>query len=149
NARSTAGPRPVAPSSSRSAKRRFREAHEFEGLDCSSPFCLGTDSEAGGRALNSVLIVTDAWYPQINGVVRSLERVSDEMVRRGITVHHLTPEGFHTIALPGYGEIRLSITKPGAVEKLMDRAGAEGIHIATEGPLGLMARRYCLRRGIP
>jgi glycosyltransferase involved in cell wall biosynthesis len=98
--------------------------------------------------LKSVLIVTDAWYPQINGVVRSLERVGDEMARRGITVHRLTPEGFNTIALPGYGEIRLSMTFPGPVEKLIEEADAEGIHIATEGPLGLIARRYCLKRGI-
>ena len=98
--------------------------------------------------MKSVLIVTDAWYPQINGVVRSLERVGEEMTRRGLAVHHLTPEGFHTIALPGYGEIRLSMTLPGPVERLMDQINAEGIHIATEGPLGLIARRYCIKRGL-
>jgi glycosyltransferase involved in cell wall biosynthesis len=75
--------------------------------------------------------------------------VGDELRRRGVTVHHLTPEGFRTIALPGYGEIRLSMTLPGPVERLIDEADADGIHIATEGPLGLIARRYCIRRGIP
>jgi glycosyltransferase involved in cell wall biosynthesis len=98
--------------------------------------------------LKSVLIVTDAWYPQLNGVVRSLERVGEEMTRRGIRVQHLTPESFNTIPLPGYGEIRLSMTMPGPVEKLIDEANADGIHIATEGPLGLIARRYCLKRGV-
>ena len=97
----------------------------------------------------TVLIVTDAWHPQINGVVRSLERVGEAMARRGIAVKFLTPAEFKTFPMPGYGEIRLSRTLAGPVHDKIEAAAADAIHIATEGPLGLMARRWCLRRAVP
>lgn len=96
-----------------------------------------------------VLIVTDAWHPQINGVVRSIERVGAEMARRGIGVDYLTPGEFKTFPLPGYAEIRLSRTLARPVYERIEATGADGIHIATEGPLGVFARNWCVKRGVP
>lgn len=97
----------------------------------------------------TVLIVTDAWHPQVNGVVRSIERVGEQMSGRGIEVRYLTPLQFKTLPMPGYDEIRLSRTRARPVHEKIEAAGADAIHIATEGPLGLIARRYCVRNGIP
>ncbi len=97
----------------------------------------------------TVLIVTDAWHPQINGVVRSIERVAEEMARRGVEVKFLTPLEFKTLPMPGYDEIRLSRTSSRPVRSKIEAAGADAIHIATEGPLGLIARNYCASRRIP
>lgn len=97
----------------------------------------------------TVLIVTDAWHPQINGVVRSIELVAAEMEKRGITVKMLTPNAFKTFPMPGYGEIRLSRTLMKPVYAKIEEAGADAIHIATEGPLGIIARRWCRRNKVP
>ncbi len=97
----------------------------------------------------TVLIVTDAWHPQINGVVRSIELVAREMETRGIVVKMLTPNEFKTFPMPGYGEIRLSRTLMKPVYERIEASGAEAIHIATEGPLGIMARRWCRKNGFP
>lgn len=97
----------------------------------------------------TVLIVTDAWHPQINGVVRSIELIVREMEKRGITVKMLTPNEFKTFPMPGYGEIRLSRTLMKPVYARIEAAGADAIHIATEGPLGIMARRWCRKNGVP
>jgi glycosyltransferase involved in cell wall biosynthesis len=97
----------------------------------------------------SVLIVTDAWHPQVNGVVRSIERVAEEMQRRGIEVKFITPNEFKTVPMPGYNEIALSITLPRSVIKKIEAASCEAIHIATEGPLGLIARNWCVRHKVP
>lgn len=99
--------------------------------------------------MKSVLIVTDAWHPQINGVVRSLERVAEVMTARGLEVKLLTPLEFVTVPMPGYGEIRLSMTLQRSIDRKIDAAAPDAIHIATEGPLGHGARRYCLKRGLP
>lgn len=96
-----------------------------------------------------ILIVTDAWHPQVNGVVRSLERTAEELERRGITVGFITPNEFKTVPMPGYDEIALSVTLPRAVYRKIEAAAADAIHIATEGPLGVIARRWCLRRKVP
>lgn len=100
-------------------------------------------------APRSILIVTDAWHPQINGVVRSIELVKRELEGRGITVHLLSPNEFRTFPMPGYGEIRLSATLAGPVYARIEAANADAIHIATEGPLGLMARNWCVRNKVP
>jgi glycosyltransferase involved in cell wall biosynthesis len=99
--------------------------------------------------VKSVLVVTDAWHPQINGVVRSLERVTEVMTARGIKVDFLTPQDFATVPMPGYNEIRLSMTMPGPVHRMMERYSPDAIHIATEGPLGYMARTYCVIKNLP
>lgn len=93
----------------------------------------------------SVLIVTDAWHPQVNGVVRSIEQTVAELRRRGIDVTLITPAEFKTVPMPGYDEIALSVTLPGAVYRKIEAADADAIHLATEGPLGIIARRWCLK----
>ncbi|NOZ32281.1 MAG: glycosyltransferase family 1 protein [Alphaproteobacteria bacterium] len=95
--------------------------------------------------MKSVLIVTDAWHPQVNGVVNSLEQVALGLRARGMRVEFLTPGDFPTVPMPGYKEIRLSIALPRRVRKRIEMANVDAIHIATEGPLGAMARRYCVR----
>ncbi|MEQ8599489.1 MAG: glycosyltransferase family 1 protein [Devosia sp.] len=94
-----------------------------------------------------ILIVTDAWRPQINGVVRTLESLAKQLRAWGHEVSFLTPEPFWTVPVPTYPEIRLSLASRRAVFLTMARSRAHHIHIATEGPLGLLARRYCLERG--
>ncbi|MDB5613469.1 MAG: glycosyltransferase family 1 protein [Devosia sp.] len=93
-----------------------------------------------------ILIVTDAWRPQINGVVRTLESVGKTLVEAGHEVHYLTPERFWTVPVPTYPEIRLSLATGSAVAKQIRAIEADHIHIATEGPLGLLARQYCIDR---
>lgn len=100
-------------------------------------------------SLRKVLIVTDAWHPQVNGVVRSIERTVAELEHRGIGVELLTPAAFRTMPMPGYDEIALSVTGPGPVYRRIEAANADAIHLATEGPLGILARRWCLKHKVP
>lgn len=95
-----------------------------------------------------ILIVTDAWYPQVNGVVRTLDRTARELTARGHDVRLLTHEGHRTFPLPTYPEIRLAIAGPGAIARDIERFDPDCIHIATEGTLGWLARRYCRKRGL-
>lgn len=94
-----------------------------------------------------IVIVTDAWRPQINGVVRTLESVGKVLREWGHSVDYLTPEAFWTVPVPTYPEIRLSLASRRAVFRRLAHARAHHIHIATEGPLGLLARQYCIERG--
>ena len=96
-----------------------------------------------------ISIVTDAWHPQINGVIRVLESIRGELVSQGHTVNFITPGDFHTAPCPTYPEIRLALFAKRKLFALLDSQGPDAIHIATEGPLGLAARRYCLKRGYP
>lgn len=89
--------------------------------------------------MTSILIVTDAWTPQVNGVVRSLESIAGELTAMGMRVEILSPLEFPTIPCPSYPEIRLSLTHRTAVRKRILRHGCDHLHIATEGPLGLLA----------
>lgn len=96
----------------------------------------------------SIAIVTDAWTPQVNGVVRTLTTLAQVLRGWGHRVTVISPDRFRSLPCPSYPEIRLAVTRPGAVGAWLDRIAPDAIHIATEGPLGLAARRYCLRRGI-
>lgn len=98
--------------------------------------------------MSKVLIVTDAWLPQTNGVVRCLEAVGRELVRMGHAVSYLTPDGFWTFPMPTYPEIKLSIVSPPTIAAFIDREAPDHIHIATEGPLGLLARLICAEQGL-
>jgi glycosyltransferase involved in cell wall biosynthesis len=99
--------------------------------------------------MTSMLIVTDAWRPQINGVVRSLECTADELTRMGVRVEVLSPQSFVTIPCPTYPEIRLSLTHRGVIRKRILEFDCEHLHIATEGPLGLLAGAAARRLGMP
>lgn len=96
-----------------------------------------------------IALVTDAWYPQVNGVVRTWTRVIEEAQALGHSFHVVAPRDFRTVPLPTYGEIRIAINPARGVRRALDAFGPDAIHIATEGPLGLAARRLCLRRGWP
>jgi glycosyltransferase involved in cell wall biosynthesis len=95
-----------------------------------------------------IALVTDAWAPQINGVVRTLSAVTRELVDRGHDVTVISPDQFASMPCPSYPEIRLALTRRGNVGKRLAAIQADAIHISTEGPLGLAARRYCLQHGI-
>lgn len=101
----------------------------------------------------NVVTVTDAWLPQVNGVVRTIEATNRELERAGHRVTMISPLDFVTFAAPMYPEIRLSLLPYRRVARMLDalvRAGSDtAIHIATEGPLGQAGRRYCKSRGLP
>jgi glycosyltransferase involved in cell wall biosynthesis len=94
-------------------------------------------------------LVTDAWRPQVNGVVRTLETTTAILIGRGVEVCLLTPDMFTTVACPGYASIRLAIAPGRGVARHLGAWRPDAIHIATEGPLGWAARSWCLARGIP
>jgi glycosyltransferase involved in cell wall biosynthesis len=96
-----------------------------------------------------ILIVTDAWEPQVNGVVRTLKQTRAELQKMGHTVDLLTPLEFNTLPCPTYPDIRLSILPGRKVKQRIADFAPDAIHIATEGPLGLAARRYCLKHKLP
>ena len=103
---------------------------------------------AEGCGVN-ILVVTDAWYPQVNGVVRTIATVRDELRKMGHTVEVIGPEHFRTIPMPTYPEIRLAIGAGRELCRMIDAMHPDAIHVATEGPLGYAARKYCLKRDIP
>src|SRR6516225_761809 len=93
-----------------------------------------------------ILIATDAWRPQVNGVVSTLERMTQAAGELGAGFDFLTPQGMWTAPLPSYPEIRLAIPSLRRIDQRIDEAEPDHIHIATEGPIGWLTRRYCLRR---
>lgn len=95
--------------------------------------------------MTKLLIATDAWSPQINGVVRSLENIAAHAASFDMEVRFLTPSDFWTLPLPGYGEIRLALTNQRKIAASIVAFAPDFVHIATEGPIGLAARRTCLR----
>lgn len=94
-----------------------------------------------------IAIVTDAWEPQINGVVRTLQSVRRELERMGHGVHVFSPDQFYAVPCPTYSEIRLALVTPERLGAALRRAAPDAVHIATEGPLGFAARRWCRRNG--
>lgn len=96
-----------------------------------------------------ILIATDAWSPQVNGVVRTLTALIAELRQRGHHVTALTPEGRRSLPLPFYTEIGLTRVTAKEIGREIDEARPDAIHIVTEGPIGWAARKACLRRGLP
>jgi glycosyltransferase involved in cell wall biosynthesis len=96
-----------------------------------------------------ILIVTDAWAPQVNGVVRTLTMLARELAALGHDPHFVTPENHTTLPLPTYPEIRLAVYPRGTLIKAVDDFAPEAMHIATEGTMGLWARSLCLERRLP
>lgn len=93
-----------------------------------------------------IAIVTDAWHPQLNGVVTTLTRVGDILQGLGHPTCFVTPDQFTTLPCPGYGEIRLALGWKRRVGGRLREYAPDAVHIATEGPLGWAARAYCLDR---
>lgn len=96
-----------------------------------------------------IVVVTDAWEPQVNGVVRTLRAVRTELEGRGHEMIVISPDRFATLPCPTYPEIRLAVSAPRTVGRMIAELAPDAIHLATEGPLCLAARHWCLRRGIP
>jgi glycosyltransferase involved in cell wall biosynthesis len=95
-----------------------------------------------------IMIVTDAWFPQTNGVVSTLAQTAAWLGRFGHEVRMITPRDFHGVACPTYPEIRLSLLPYRKVRDDISSFAPQALHIATEGPLGLSARRFCISRGM-
>jgi len=94
-----------------------------------------------------ILLASDAWPPQVNGVVRTMMSVMRELEATGHTVTTLTPDRFRTIPCPFYKEIRLALNPMGKVGRIIEEAAPDAIHIVTEGPIGIATRRWCLDAG--
>ena len=102
-----------------------------------------------GASPRSIAIVTDAWHPQTNGVVRTLSTTCDMLRDWGHEITVISPDKYKSFPAPTYAEIRLALTVPGAVGRELARTKPEAVHIATEGPLGFAARRFCIGRKVP
>jgi glycosyltransferase involved in cell wall biosynthesis len=92
-----------------------------------------------------IFIATDAWRPQVNGVVSTLERMTQAAAEFGAKFDFLTPQGMWTAPMPTYPDIRLAITSLGRIKQRIEEADPDHIHIATEGPIGWLTRRYCIK----
>ncbi len=135
--------KPEAPPKKRSALRRIgsgvgRLTRPKQRFQMPNP-------ESGLR----VLIATDAWKPQLNGVVRTLDTLGDILTRFGNQVRYVTPNEFKSVPLPSYSEIRLSLLPNRKVAQIINEFKPDAVHIATEGPIGRATRRFCKRRGYP
>ncbi|WP_315775982.1 MULTISPECIES: glycosyltransferase family 1 protein [unclassified Bradyrhizobium] len=96
-----------------------------------------------------ILIATDAWHPQVNGVVRTLTSLARAAAGLGADITFLTPEGFPSFGVPTYPGLRLAVTNGREIARRIEVAAPDAIHIATEGTIGWAVRRYCLRHGLP
>lgn len=96
-----------------------------------------------------ILIATDAWHPQVNGVVRTLTMMAEAAKGLGVDIDFLTPQFFRTFALPSYPDLRVALPGRTRIADLIAQARPDNIHIATEGPIGFAVRAYCRRRGLP
>lgn len=96
-----------------------------------------------------IALASDAWHPQVNGVVRSLSTTVDRIRRRGIEAETITADQFWTLPCPSYPEIRLAFGCAGKVARRLDTFAPDAVHIATEGPVGWATRRWCRLRRVP
>jgi glycosyltransferase involved in cell wall biosynthesis len=110
---------------------------------------VATARPAGSRRRLRIALVTDAWLPQINGVTTTLSTCRERIEQRGHTVKVLSPDLFFNVPCPRYPHIRLAVLPGRKLRRRLDRFLPDAIHIATEGPLGIAARRYCARRRLP
>src|SRR5262245_10465257 len=96
-----------------------------------------------------ILVATDAWHPQISGVVRTLESLAVAVRPFGSTLDFLTPDGFASVPLPTYPGLRCALPQPSEIARRIERVRPDAIHIATEGPIGFVVRRHCLMHALP
>ena len=96
-----------------------------------------------------ILVATDAWHPQVNGVVRTLSMIAQASKSLGVEVSFLTPNSFRGFPMPSYRELRVAMPSHGKIARLILDARPDSIHIATEGPIGFLVRRYCRKQGLP
>src|SRR3954470_4848002 len=110
---------------------------------------LGRVSHSSAVDLMRVLVATDAWHPQINGVVRTLTSLARATRDLGVTIEFLSPEGFPSVPLPTYPGLRLALPNRWEIARRVAHVAPDAIHIATEGSIGYMVRGHCLRHGLP
>ncbi|MEK7114395.1 MAG: glycosyltransferase family 1 protein, partial [Patescibacteria group bacterium] len=99
--------------------------------------------------MKKILLVTDAWAPQVNGVVRVQDAHMAYLTARGYDIVAIQPGQFRTIPMPLYPEIRLALFPRRRIKKMIEEISPDAIHLMTEGPLGWAARSVCLEKGIP
>jgi glycosyltransferase involved in cell wall biosynthesis len=93
-----------------------------------------------------ILVATDAWHPQVNGVVRTLTSLARSAAGLGAEIGFLTPDGFPSMGLPTYPGLRIALPNRREIAARIEAAAPDAIHIATEGPIGWAVRAYCCRR---
>src|SRR5450631_2411286 len=96
-----------------------------------------------------ILIATDAWHPQVNGVVRTLTSLARSASAFGADINFLTPDGFASLGVPTYPGLRVALPNRREIARRIEAAAPDAIHIATEGPIGWAVRAYCRRRKLP
>ncbi len=96
-----------------------------------------------------VLVATDAWRPQVNGVVRTLVSLAGAAQKLGVDIEFLSPDGFCTFPVPTYPGLRLAWPTRRLIAERIEAAKPDAIHLATEGPIGHAVRSYCLKSGRP
>ena len=99
-------------------------------------------------AVKRLTLVSDAWHPQVNGVVRSIENTNRELDKLGVDITMVTPDLFRSMPMPTYPEIRLALAGYRTVASKIEASKPDYVHIATEGPLGFKARRWCRKNGM-
>jgi glycosyltransferase involved in cell wall biosynthesis len=110
--------------------------------------CDGRTVSAEGDKMK-ILVATDAWRPQVNGVVRTLNSLARAAAKLGVEIEFLSPDGFWTFPVPTYPGLRLALPRKKRIAERIDASGADAIHIATEGPIGHAVRSYCIENGRP
>src|SRR5882757_412567 len=93
-----------------------------------------------------ILIATDAWHPQVNGVVRTLTSLAASASALGAKVQFLVPDGFPSVGVPTYPGLRIALPNQRDIAARIEAAAPDAIHIATEGPIGWAVRAYCRRK---
>src|SRR5215469_14886874 len=118
-----------------------------------SPNAIRTSNAGDTRPAESnpmkVLVATDAWRPQVNGVVRTLGSLARAAAKLGVEIEFLSPDGFWTFPVPTYPGLRLALPGRKKIAERIEAAKPDAIHIATEGPIGFAVRAYCMRIGRP
>src|SRR5262249_41724689 len=133
----------------RARRARRRAARDRAGGDALRGADRARRSSDDGERRMKLAIVSDAWTPQVNGVVTTLVDLRDRLALAGHRVEVIEPSAFRRLRCPGYAEIELAWRPGAAVARRLDALEPDAIHIATEGPLGLAARAHCLRSGLP
>src|SRR6516165_4921252 len=96
-----------------------------------------------------ILVATDAWHPQVNGVVRTLTMTAEAAKSFGVDITFLTPQSFRTFAMPSYPDLRLALPSGAKIARMVQPPRPDSIHIATEGQIGWLGRRYCRKNRVP
>lgn len=124
----------------------FATAALHRALEFAEFTFVGIDGHRYLSGMSRILIATDAWHPQVNGVVRTLDTTVRRLQSLGHEVQVLEPSQFYSVAVPFYPEIRMSLPHPGRISQLLRCFRPDCLHLATEGPIGWQVRWECCRR---